>query len=283
MNLASITGQVRFLLKGDKGDPGNPTPILYPYGEYNNTIGYTRDDILCPMVLEGTIYYALTNKGTYTGVDPQTDVANNGGVWFVVENYQAILVNLLIAAYGKIASAVFYGNYMFSQQGKDASGNDSSNYSQFGTGAFIPNILLDFLTGTANLNKLIAKNAEISGTIISNVAYTPFTDFILDSSNNGTVLNPTIYGGNIKAKSWTADLYLLLPPAANFSGCSIKFYNDAISRSNVPIEVRTTDVYRDPADWTSYTKFKPKNRTLVEFVSLGDSWAIINGNGTFIA
>nr|DAU07128.1 MAG TPA: hypothetical protein [Caudoviricetes sp.] len=48
-----------------------------------------------------------------------------------MEKFEAVYAKLLIADNGTLGKFVFNGNYMFSQQGKDKSGNSSSDYENF--------------------------------------------------------------------------------------------------------------------------------------------------------
>ena len=80
-----------------------------------------------------------------------------------MEKFEAVYAKLLIADNGTLGKFVFNGNYMFSQQGKDGSGNSSSDYENFNpdrpdSGNFQPNLYIDGLTG-----KIVASNAYVKG------------------------------------------------------------------------------------------------------------------------
>ncbi len=158
--LASKTGQVRFSVPGAAGPIG---PLIYPAGEYSATTQYIRTTLSAPMVLDDGQYYVLNKEGAFTGIRPKTDYATNGSnaTWVLMEYVKYAFMEILMANFAKLASAVFYEQYMFSQQGVDADGNPTSDYQNF-TGedgkTFQPNILLNFLTGKAYLSE-----AEIRG------------------------------------------------------------------------------------------------------------------------
>lgn len=163
MTLATKTGEVKFLQQGKRG------MLPYPAGEYDLHTSYVCTDMLAPYVLYNGIYYVMNQVTTWIGQGmpsnintPQKDYAVNGtkATWIPFEDYKAIYVELLMANFAKLASAVFYGDYMFSQQGVDASGNPTNDYRGFDKGEFIPNLLLNFLTG-----KIISNDAEIRGTV----------------------------------------------------------------------------------------------------------------------
>lgn len=159
MALASKTGQVRYLKAGDAGPAG---PIPYPAGEYNANTKYTRTELSVPIVLDDGEYYLLNKTGTFKGIRPKDDYAANGSnaTWIRMDNIKYAFIEILMANFAKLASAVFYGDYMFSQYGVDGEGNSTNAYQNFNSGTFTPNLLLDFLTG-----KFKSKDAEVEGKI----------------------------------------------------------------------------------------------------------------------
>lgn len=169
MPIASVTRSVKY---AQKGAPGKSGRIPYPAGEYNLYTSYICTDTVTPYVLDGK-YYVMNRNTTWVGQgmpsninSPRKDVAVNGSnaTWTLVEDYTAIFVEILMANFAKLASAIFSGDYMFSQQGVDADGNPTSNYEEFNTGNFVPNLLLDFATGLFKGNKV-----EVDGGVFKNI------------------------------------------------------------------------------------------------------------------
>lgn len=167
MTLATKTGEVKFLQRGKRG------MLPYPAGEYDLHTSYVCTDMLAPYVLYNGIYYVMNQVTTWVGQgvpsninNPQKDYAVNGtkATWIPFENYKAIYVELLMANFAKLASAVFSGDYMFSQQGVDENGNPTSNYKEFYMGTFTPNLLLDFAIGLFKGN-----NVEVNGGVFKNI------------------------------------------------------------------------------------------------------------------
>lgn len=159
--LASKTGQVRYNVPGATGPIG---PLVYPAGEYNATTKYIRTALSAPMVLDDGQYYVLNKEGAFTGIRPKDDYAANGSnaTWVLMEYVKYAFVEVLMANFAKLASAVFYGDVMMSQQGVDADGKESSNYQGYNTfrldpdtgeskRLFTPNLLFNFLTGAGHL------------------------------------------------------------------------------------------------------------------------------------
>lgn len=182
--LASKTGQVKFLQKGDPGAQGPIGPLVYPAGEYSASTGYTRTALSAPMVLCEGQYYVLAKEGTFKGVNPKTDYAANGSkaTWVVMDKVQYAFIEVLMANFAKLASAVFYGQYMFSQQGVDANGNPTNNYRNFGTANFMPNLLLDFQTGSFK-----GKEVEIQGDITANTMFLKLCTNAAGEEPNGAI------------------------------------------------------------------------------------------------
>lgn len=155
---------------GSPGSTGASGPLPYPCGSYDSTVSYTRDAFKCPVVVLENIYYGMKKAGTVKGVNPKTDVANNGGNWEVFDMFKWLMSEVAFINFGKLASAVFYGQYMFSQYGINAAGNPietADGYKDFNasdpmnkSNSFRPNILLDLLRGKAWL-----KDAEIAGSV----------------------------------------------------------------------------------------------------------------------
>lgn len=160
MPLVRKTGEVKFQITG---------PLVYPAGEYDDNVTYTRTTLAAPVVLYDTQYYILNKKGSFKGINPKTDYAANGAkaTWIRMDQMKYAFIEILMANYAKLASAVFYGDYMFSQHGKDASGNDTADFWTFDPSKlgdndcpFTPNLMLDFLLG-----KFVGLDAFIKGRV----------------------------------------------------------------------------------------------------------------------
>lgn len=145
-------------LDGANGPAGKKGQLIYPAGVYGNTVSYTTDEYKAPYVLDPSDgnFYVLNSIMTWVGTQqnnktPSQSYQEDGGkYWLKFEAFEAIYAKIGVIANGLIGSAVFNGNYMFSQQGTDASGNPSSNYESFTGGEdspFKPNLLIDFNTG----------------------------------------------------------------------------------------------------------------------------------------
>ena len=152
-----------FKLTGTNGLPGSDghNQIIYPQGIYDSTKSYTSDEYKAPYVYDPADgnFYVLNYEGPWKGTDqvystPSASVANNQRFWIKFEGYEAIYTKIGIIANGLIGSAVFNGNYMFSQQGVNANGIATTSYEDFNpndpyaeNNTFKPNICIDFANG----------------------------------------------------------------------------------------------------------------------------------------
>lgn len=150
--------------KGDKGDPGDPGKdgddgrdglMVYPAGYFDATTTYRATSETAPVVMYGDNYYVLKRGATYSAASmpdnrktPAADVANGGPLsrWQVFDTFNAIFADIVMADFAKLSSAVFYGDWLISQQGK-RNGSDSTEYQHFKDGSFVPNFAVNFRTG----------------------------------------------------------------------------------------------------------------------------------------
>lgn len=141
---------------GQDGKPGSTGPMLYPAGRFEDLQQvYVRTQLTVPFVEYEGQYYVLNKEGETSGINPRDDYAAHGknATWVLMDKMKYAFIEALVADFGKIASAVFWREFMFSQHGKDANGADTQAYEQFGkkddygNDLFKPNILIDWLKG----------------------------------------------------------------------------------------------------------------------------------------
>ena len=155
------------------GDVGNNGPLLVPYGSWDAKRTYRSTSDVKIFVERKRMYYVLTKlNADCVGIDPATDVKNE--YWRLMDYVEYMFVNAMVADFGKIGSAVFSGDYMLSQYGVGKDGHPiqtDNGYEAFtpDMSNFIPNILLNFVTGYAHFagKKVIFKengDVEITGT-----------------------------------------------------------------------------------------------------------------------
>lgn len=201
---------------GLNGENGSKGQIIYPEGIYNVNTVYQGTADKTPYVYDSNDanYYVLNIVGTWQGTlhsneSPSTDTSNS---WVKLDAFEALYTKIGIIANGLIGSAVFNGNYMFSQQGIDASGQISIQYQNFDPeiptgGEFTPNILFDFRTGAGHMaagkikfgsdGSVDLTNIKINNAIIQNIKQYSLTQssdpHILDSLYSEIIYSPTIH------------------------------------------------------------------------------------------
>lgn len=103
-------------------------PIIYPAGIWSSTTGYNNDGYRAPYVYYDGLYYYVSGQGTA----PIGTTPDNASTWWTkLEGFEALYTKVGIIANGLIGSVVFNGDYVFSQQGIDVSGNVSTKYQNF--------------------------------------------------------------------------------------------------------------------------------------------------------
>lgn len=148
-------------INGLNGTQGKKGQVVYPAGVYGTEISYTTTDTKAPYVYDPSDgnFYVLNAVMTWKGSEQnnktpsQSYAESQGSYWLRFDAYEAIYAKIGIIANGLIGSAVFNGDYMFSQQGTNASGEESSNYDEFGTDNFSPNFQINFRTGEIQARK----------------------------------------------------------------------------------------------------------------------------------
>ena len=161
---------VNYAQDGLPGPAGKRGRLPYPAGVWDSLVGYSATDDKTPIVYyePGATYYVMDDSISVIGLTPATDYANHGAnaTWIPFENYKAIFTEILMTNFAKLASAVFWGDYMFSQQGIDAAGNDTTAYQGFGTSDFTPNLQINLKTGEIIGNNCLFKGSVKSELII---------------------------------------------------------------------------------------------------------------------
>lgn len=134
--------------------------ISYPAGRYDPDTSYVCTEAAGPFVEQDGQYYAMYKEGTWLGSSigrsPKDDYSMFGtkATWRLMDKYFALIVEMFFADYAKLGSAVFLGDYMFSQYGV-TNGVLNSDYHLFNPDnldAFRPNIYIDWLKGYIELN-----------------------------------------------------------------------------------------------------------------------------------
>jgi len=141
---------------------GNPVP--FPRSEpWSTELTYKNGEYL---LLEDVIYMWGSRVPGNTSVSPKENLASAtpSGKWKPYQNWPLLATNIALIKFGLIGSAVFKDEYMYSQQGTNAAGAPTEDYREFGTSAFTPNLMLDFLRGIFK-----GRNVDVDGGVFRNI------------------------------------------------------------------------------------------------------------------
>lgn len=246
-----------FKLTGTNGLPGSDghNQIIYPQGIYDSTKSYVSDEYKAPYVYDPADgnFYVLNYEGPWKGTDqvystPSASVANNQRFWIKFEGYEAIYTKIGIIANGLIGSAVFNGNYMFSQQGVDANGVKTTAYENFGTDNFTPNYQVNFATGDVTMNK-----GNISNQILYNYRFLDLStndgNLFTKSGENNYIVVTKAKHGNLTIGT-ISKIYVGIPADPTIADNNIDNYYGKLKVLNI-----TNDVIEVNLNEESYTNF----------------------------
>lgn len=263
---------------GTPGAPGSKGQIIYPEGIYSTTVTYICDENKAPYVYDSgdANYYVLNKVGTWLGTayNNQTPSTDTSGSWIKLEAFEALFTKIGIISNGLIGSAVFTGDWMFSQQGLDANGQVSTNYESFDptnptAGLFTPNIAFNFETGEGFLaagkikfdasgnitaDNLVASNISLTGNIrqeLQEVFLSGLDDSIhslnayvvsdanasttlLIAKSNGVLDNTSIYRGVILNVSTSATITVNIH-GSSMCRCGVTWGEHSVNLTSISI------------------------------------------------
>ena len=179
----------------ERGMAGRDGALPYACGTWDVNVSYKAATDITPFVLHKGEYYVRTSQPYELTIhneeihnEPDVDVAQQLGCWRRMDKYEAIYTKMLFADYARLAQAVFFGDYMFSERGVNNRGESgiydayvddlSGNVPMFTdkrklSGSLTPNLFIDFVTGEMKANKLSS----------------PFSLFNVTSDNIGKTIN----------------------------------------------------------------------------------------------
>lgn len=254
---------------GLNGENGSKGQIIYPEGIYNVNTVYQGTADKTPYVYDSNDanYYVLNIVGTWQGTlhsneSPSTDTSNS---WIKLDAFEAIYAKVGIIANGLIGSAIFNGDYIFSQQGIDSSGQASTQYQNFNPetptgGAFTPNILFNFRTGAGHMaagnisfetdGNIYTKNISVNGNMSSS------DEDVLDLSYSSTaqtvtltgLKNITIYMNESSITKSKVQLLNIDVSVFNNMSSESKYTIDIFNNGNIPLLFDSIGFYRPGFD-----------------------------------
>lgn len=236
-------GQPTYMrLTGEQGQPGQTGgvgPMMYYAGEWQSGVSYVRTAQVVPLVSHGDdqFFYFPAKEGTLLNNEPSS--SNND--WKQQQKVPLLLAQLLMVDFGKIASAVFCGDYMMSQRGRhfDTSKNayvydddyksfDQTTYEQSDDRDWRPLVSIDFKEGLLRVINMIAiggqfQDVDVEGKLRASLFYsntkdlTNIKDYTIDPVNEPA--NCFLYN-----EPASGHYFVKLPKAADYEGLEISFF-----------------------------------------------------------
>lgn len=152
-------------ISGENGEAGKKGQLIYPAGVYDINTTYSTTEESAPYVYvynsesSKSGYYLLSAVTSWTGTDhnswsPVESIDNEEHYWTKFNHFEAIFADVSIFPNSLVGSAVFNGDYMFSQTGKESTGI-TTNYNKFNPedlSKWYPAYYINLRTGECSLN-----------------------------------------------------------------------------------------------------------------------------------
>ena len=225
--------------KGPQGQTGGVGPMMYYAGEWQSGVSYVRTAQVVPLVSHGDdqFFYFPAKVGTLLNNEPSSSNTD----WKQQQKVPLLLAQLLMVDFGKIASAVFCGDYMMSQRGRhfDTSKNayvydddyksfDPTTYEQSDDRDWRPLVSIDFKEGLLRVINMIAiggqfQDVDVEGKLRASLFYsntkdlTNIKDYTIDPVNEPA--NCFLYN-----EPASGHYFVKLPKAADYEGLEISFF-----------------------------------------------------------
>ena len=236
-------GQPTYMrLTGEQGRPGQTGGVgtmMYYAGEWQSGVSYVRTAQVVPLVSHGDdqFFYFPAKEGTLLNNEPSSSNTD----WKQQQKVPLLLAQLLMVDFGKIASAVFCGDYMMSQRGRhfDTSKNayvydddyksfDPTTYEQSDDRDWRPLVSIDFKEGLLRVINMIAiggqfQDVDVEGKLRASLFYsntkdlTNIKDYTIDPVNEPA--NCFLYN-----EPASGHYFVKLPKAADYEGLEISFF-----------------------------------------------------------
>ena len=164
----SKTLKVNKLIIGMPGKDGKSGMVIYPAGNWDSSTTYVQETdstgkpSAAPYVAysEKTVSgrthprYWVLNVPESTGERPDLNSTGDDAVWIEMEHFESVYAEILLSPNALVGSAVFSGDYMFSQNGvgnyKDFDFGTTDPYSS--SSSFKPNYCVNLKTGKVWMN-----------------------------------------------------------------------------------------------------------------------------------
>ena len=242
---------------------GKLGPMAFMSGEWLSTNTYTRTDSLTPIVHHNDAYWYQRKNGSSKGDEPSAD----SSVWRLAQQFELVIAKMLMAEFGKIASAVFCGDFMMSQKGRrfDTTKNDyiyDNDYKSFDPETYTesddrdwrPLVAIDFKEGILRVVNMIAHGGQfhdvnVDGKVTANLFYGKTKDL---TNVKDYTIDPVSEPANCYLYNEPAagHYFVKLPKASDYDGLEISFFvkwnpqtPDGIPRLHIGCSESTDHMY----------------------------------------
>ena len=241
---------LRVVKDGQPGGTGAKGQMMYPAGIWSSTTSYESTSTLTPYVMWNNQYWYI-KKENYTSLAEEPSA--NSTTWGLADRLTVVFIEALFAAFGKLGSAIFYDEWMFSQYG-EISGAVSQSYQSFvksdpeGTaqGHFRPNLALDLLRGKAYLNDAVIRGVlkvmaiytvkgsivTVNGSKVIDLENNPGNSYVLPGNETVYLPDPSAYEGLTLTILFSAGSVLAYEGSQTGDGIYMAYYTGS-TRSNV--------------------------------------------------
>ena len=220
---------------GEPGAPGTAGPMVYPAGIWNEQATYTSTGGALPCVQYNGQFYVLRSGLTKRGLNPAQDYATNGAQasWQLMDKMQYVFADVLMANFAKLGAAVFYGDFMFSQDGtingEPVSGLDANGvayYTRFvdgkSAGSFIPNVCVNFKSGY--LGAAVGVFSGAIRTVFKPISESDAIQVAIDSSAEPYISGPKYElrnDVNLTIDRTATSMHVVLPVSEDYIGARV--------------------------------------------------------------
>lgn len=211
--------------QGPQGLPGKSGKVVYPAGKFVENKMYTSTETKTPYVIDTNDEYYVLKSENYSSSRHPKDAAND---WEKFESFEALYAKIGIIENGTIGSAVYSGDFMFSQQGVNEYNEESYDYHKFDKddpfnsfNEFIPNICINFKTGKMWVNggKMSFSNGSVnlSGFILKNECVIPIDMLDEYFDDKYTQIENNSVKGELDVSKIGSYIFLTNPTTSNYA------------------------------------------------------------------
>ena len=260
-------------LSGKPGGNGRKGQLVYPAGQYNESTTYETTEDTAPYVYDNNGFYVLNTIMRWNGIEQGRRRPAESDDWVKFNSFDAIYSNIGVFGQALVGSAVFYEEFIFSQQGIDGSGDVNYDYQNFDSshiydGNFCPNFLVNCATGEGHFSagaiKFNTKSAQIGNiNLDSNGDITASGTFKTSSTGQRVELSSTGNAMQIYNSNGVLKGSISYETSTELSTPVLNFNYDANGEKTADININGLEI-----NLTSYTSDSGRTRITPSYIEL---------------